>query len=332
MLRGVFKLVYVVVVVGLGLVVLEGTARWLGLGDPILYYNAAWGGMRPVPDQQVTRLNDAQVTVDANGFRSALAPADDALQVLYLGDSVTWGGTSLSDSLLFSEVAADVLRAQGHPVYAMNAGVNGTALVNHAELFTRYADEADAVVWLFPWSDIHRSYATVGPLWPARFRPRFALVEVIDNLIFRYWLGAFREVDRSPDRFRAPDAPTGRGAFMQDVQEARGVKNLAALHATVAEAERRGVPLLIGVTPYREGNALRPLPEAADSLLSTLEAGGLTTIDVSAALDAAPEGIAALFVDHVHFTEAGHRAVGRAVGTVLAERLAREGAADATVR
>ena len=173
---------------------LEIAVRYIGFGDPILYYNAAWGGLRPIPGQQVERLAGVTVTVDDNGYRSAHPETQGSLRVLFLGDSVTWGGSRVDDSALFTEVAADVLRRQGGSVYAMNAGVNGTSLVNQAEIFSHLSDvPIDVLVWLFPWSDVERSYAALGFLWPPRFKPRFALVEVVDHLIFRFWLNAFRE-------------------------------------------------------------------------------------------------------------------------------------------
>ena len=65
-------LVYLVVMAVIALAVLEGAARYMGLGNPLLYYNDSWGGMRPVPNQQVKRFDGATVTIDENGFRSAV--------------------------------------------------------------------------------------------------------------------------------------------------------------------------------------------------------------------------------------------------------------------
>lgn len=320
--RFVLRAVYAVLVLVLMLGVLEVAARALGLGEPVLYYNDAAGGMRPLPDQRIERVPGVAVTIDALGYRSARPDTAGALRVLYLGDSVTWGGTRLDDAAIFPEVAAGVLRAEGMPAYAMNAGVNGTALVNHAERFRDGVDSVHAVVWLFPWSDAYRSYATVGPLWPARFRPRFALVEAVDQVLFRFWLPAFRARRPSPDPFLRPDEPAGREAFFQQVLADRKERNRAAARAVAAEARRRGVPLVVGVTPYLgEGGGLAPLDPEAGALLAALADSGAVVFDVAAALGAAAEPPPALYQDHVHFTEAGHRAVGDALGRLLLRHL-----------
>jgi hypothetical protein len=88
MRRGLLWVGYSFLVALLLLVTLEVTARWLGFGTPVLYYNAAWGGMRPLPGQQLKRLKGATVTIDENGFRTARPERPDALRVLFLGDSV----------------------------------------------------------------------------------------------------------------------------------------------------------------------------------------------------------------------------------------------------
>ena len=316
-IRTLLKAAYMVLVTALILLVLEAVAIWLGLGDPVLYYNDAWGGLRPLPNQQVERLRGATVTIDANGFRSAQPASPGALRILYIGDSVTWGGTSVTDIAVFTEVAADVLRADGQEVYAMNAGVNGTSLVNQAEVFHRHADEADAVVWLFPWGDVERTYAVVGALWPARYRPRFALVEAVDHVLFRFWTNLLRERPPPAHDFRTPEGPAGYEAFFADVLAARQAKNLDAARAVVAEAQRRNLPIILGVTPYRDGPRLEPLTDDARHFIEDMEALGVPIFDASAVLEQASGDMEPLFIDHVHFEVAGHRAVGEALGALL---------------
>ena len=310
---------YVVAVVFLMLVVLEWGARYVGLGQPVLYYNAAWGGIRPLPDQQIHRQG-ATVTVDANGFRTNKPDQPGALRILYIGDSVTWGGTRIDDSAIFTEVAADVVRARRGPVYTMNAGVNGTGLVNQAELFLQGTDSVEVLVWLFPWSDVQRAYATVGPLMPARYRPRWALVEFMDHMLFRYWLRAFRHVPTPEQAHRTPEAPLGYEDFFQDILLEREQKNLHALRVVLDEATNRHIPVVLGITPYRSGNQLEPLPVHATTLLDSLSNAGVPILDVPTILEAAEEPIQDLFTDHVHFTEAGHAIIGKALGDFLGDR------------
>lgn len=312
---------YAIVVVAIALAALEVAARRLGLGDPVLYYNDAWGGIRPLPDQQVTRAGGARVSVDANGFRSARRDTSGATRILYLGDSVTWGGSRVDDTELFSEVSADVLRAKGRTVYAMNAGVNGSSLVNQSEIFMGYRGEVDAVVWMFPWGDAMRAYATVGALWPARLKPRFALVEAVDLAIHRFWLDAFRLRERPAGAYDTPEIPLGRESSYRQILDDRVRRNVDVFFETVQEALGRGIPVVVGITPRFENGALVPLPAEAVDVLERLSAGGVHILDVAEALDASEIAVRDLFFDEVHYTPSGHAVVGAAVGAALSRAL-----------
>jgi lysophospholipase L1-like esterase len=315
------KVGYIVVVTIVGLCVLEGAARYLGLGDPVLYYNDIWGGMRPLPNQHVSRLRGATVTVDANGFRTPVPEQPDSLRILYLGDSVTWGGTSIDDTALFTEVAADVLRAQGRPVYAMNSGVIGTSLLNHKGVFQDYDGKLDAVVWLFPWGDVKRSFAHLGTTHASRYKPRFALVEVIDHVVPKYWRRISRVAPPPEEDFRKIQRTAGDKSFFEKMLAERKERNLDAIRDVVAEAKQRGVPVILGVTPYRQGDALEPLSPEAVTFLDEMAAAGVTVFDVSAVLAQAPAGIEACYIDLTHLSAEGHQVVGQALGEELDEVL-----------
>ncbi len=306
---------YLLLVGAVALVVLEAAARKLGLGDPILYYNAAWGGIRPLPGQQVRRAGGARVTVDERGFRSARPDTAGALRVLYLGDSVTWGGSRVDDSELFSEIAADVLRASGQPVYAMNAGVNGTSLMNQAEIFQGYDGQVDLLVWIFPWGDATRAYATVGALWPARLKPRFALVEAVDLSIHRFWLDAFRLRARAAQAYETPEIPLGHEAEYARIFAERTRRNLDVFFAAVRVAGERGIPLIVGVAPRFEEGVLAPLPGDAGRVIEQLAERGVHVLDLARVFESAGIDLRDLFFDEVHYTAAGHAVVGAALGT-----------------
>lgn len=322
------KSAYILVVVLIGLAVLEVAARLMGLGDPIVYYSDAWGGSRPVPNQRVTRLGGATVTVDGNCFRTPVAEEPGALRILFLGDSVTWGGSTIDDPQLYTEVAADVFRAQKRPVYAMNAGVNGTSLRNHAERFQKQGENLDALVWLFPWGDTLRNYASGGQISPPRYKPKLALVEPIDYFITHYWLRFSRDAPARQEDFIRPERPDEQPEFFDNVMKERVARNLDAVREVLAEAKQRGVPVVIGVTPYRKGDELEELPPDAVAFLDVIAAAGATVFDVSAALSAEPEGIEQCYIDRAHFTARGHQAVGKALGAMLEKLIESPPASD----
>jgi lysophospholipase L1-like esterase len=251
------------------------------------------------------------------------------MRVLFLGDSVTFGGSSIDDTALYSEVAADVLRANGRSVYAMNAGVVGHAMLNQAGIFQGYDGELDALVWLFPWGDTQRAFASVSTLWPARYKPRLALVEMIDVLLFKHW-ERIAHAAPPPNKDFTPVRPAVSDAFFQEQLAKRRARNLEAVRTVVVEARRRGVPVVLGVTPYRKRSGRESMPPDAVAFLEEMAAAGATIFDASAALAQAQEDVDELYMDMAHFSAEGHRAVGQALGAKLDEALKAAPAVPAT--
>jgi hypothetical protein len=197
-------------------------------------------------------------------------------------------------------------------------------LVNHQEVFQDYDGKLDGVVWLFPWGDVERTFANIGPSSTARYKPRFALVEVIDYLVPKYWRPISRVTPAHEDDFRKIQSTAGDKRFFEKMLAKRKERNLEAVRTVVAEAARRGVPVVLGVTPYRKGDALEPLPPEAVSLLDEMTAAGATIFDASAVLARAPAGIEACYIDLVHLSSEGHRLIGQALGAKLDEAIRRD--------
>ena len=317
----VLKIIYLVAVAAFLLIVLEFAARALGAGNPILYYNAAEGGMRPLPDQQITRGQDKFVTIDSNGFRSASTDLD-ALKILYLGDSVTWGGTHIDDSDTFAELASSqIAKKLSRPVYSMNAAVNGHSLMNQADIYFANDIVPDLLVWLFPAGDLERSYATAGHLSPARFKPKFALVEIGDALLTRFWSNSLRERSETKEKYVHPDTPTGKEEFFKSVMEDRFDSNKNALSRVIADASAKGIPMVLGITPTKKENTWTSDLRVLDKLEST--DGNVARLDVLEELRAQDVDLQSLFVDNVHFSEEGHLVVSKIVAEKLDEQLNR---------
>ncbi|NNE34629.1 MAG: hypothetical protein HKN13_05310 [Rhodothermales bacterium] len=309
---------YFLAVSAVSLIVLEVAARKIGLGDPIIYYNAAWGGMRPLPGQKVTRVNGATVTVDSNGFRTNHRRSDNAVRVLYLGDSVTWGGSAIDDSLLFSEISANVLRATGREVYSMNAGVNGTGLANQADIFASLQDSTDVLVWLFPWADTKRSYTTVSFLWPPTQKPRFALVEAVDHIVREQWLGRFRvATEQQSDEYINSSTPDGYEDFFASVIRERERRNISAFHAGIRSAIALEIPIIVGITPVQDDGTMAEHSADAIALIDSVSTLGVHVLDIRKALQDGGTGAERAYIDKLHFSSTGHSLVGRALGAEL---------------
>src|SRR5262245_34552587 len=79
--------------------------RMQGLGDPILYEENASFQYAPRPNQTRVRFNGARITIDSKGLRGTKdwkTPSD--AKILFVGDSVTWGGTAIDDRDTFANL------------------------------------------------------------------------------------------------------------------------------------------------------------------------------------------------------------------------------------
>ena len=131
---------------------LEFYLRFIGLGDPIIYDADSVYGYAPRANQKKQRLGDAVVTVNESGLRSLDSWLNNEKQkILFLGDSVTWGGTGTDDTQVFPHLFCETAnnRALKEKYVCGNAGVNGYGVLNMV-LRAKYDERInDADVFIF---------------------------------------------------------------------------------------------------------------------------------------------------------------------------------------
>jgi hypothetical protein len=120
-----------VVIMTLALMSLAGTELLLrslmGLGDPVIYDSYPLYGFRPLPDRQYRRFHSAVVRFNNLALRAEKDfDHDPADKILFLGDSVTYGGSRIDNEELFSHLAVAGLGG----FTSGNAGVNAWGVEN----------------------------------------------------------------------------------------------------------------------------------------------------------------------------------------------------------
>ncbi|MDC0195925.1 hypothetical protein OAJ80_03230 [Candidatus Thioglobus sp.] len=127
----------------------------LGLGQPIVYDKSSIWGYSPRTDKIYLRFDDDVVTINDVGLRSQKSWANNSnRKVLFLGDSVTYGGSFISDEQVFASLACKDLES----LSCFNGGVNAYGILNMVarSQFDERIDDADIVVFVFPWGDFLR--------------------------------------------------------------------------------------------------------------------------------------------------------------------------------
>ena len=172
---------------------------------------------------------------------------------------------------------------------------------------------------IFPWGDVSRAYATAGYLWPPLKKPRYALVELVDQIIRAYWLPRFRE-DEEGETYVRPEVPSGYADFYENVFAQREQKNIEALRVVTKDAVYRETPILIGVSPTRNGNTLMPATTITREVIVALDSSGAHIVDLNALLSSEPN-ISDIYIDNVHFNARGHAIIGKKLGSTLQEHI-----------
>ena len=278
---------------------------FVGLGNPVLYDSSPLYGFRPQPNQTLKRFRGSTISLNNLGLRTDedwYGEPDN--KVLFLGDSVTYGGSYIGNTELFSTLA--VSRLPGFK--AGNAGVNSWGVENiHGLIVLSEFLPAKTYVTVLVEADFYRGVTRLqgAPYWSVI--PSSGWHELLFFALYR--LNNTRYVNW---RKYASDAHVAR------------VVSVAA--SKLVEMDRlltsRGMRHLVYISPTRrqaDGTSNRD-----ERVLKALREHGLAPIYIVDRLRS--EGIAAagLYYDSVHLDRRGHEVWGRLIGADLARELRAE--------
>ncbi|HEX2724107.1 MAG TPA: hypothetical protein VHM24_14410 [Gemmatimonadaceae bacterium] len=164
------------------IIIAELMARSLGLGDPIIYETDPLYKYRPRANQTVHRLGGAVIHINDIGIRANDDWGTDAnRKVLFVGNSVTYGGSYVSNDDIFAIRA--VPRTNGW--VGGSGGVNGWGVENmHALIVERRFNPAKVYVTVLLKSDFFRGTSPRRSVFPTT-RPRLALAEAVPHVVLR---------------------------------------------------------------------------------------------------------------------------------------------------
>ncbi len=151
-----------------------------GLGNPIIYQANPFYGYRPAPNQEVSRFAGAKIKINNLGLRANEDWDDDVKgKVLFLGDSVTYGGSYIGNTQLFSYLALKGIE----DYQSGNAGVNGWGVeAIYGLVVESNFTPAEIYVTLLIEGDFYRHLSGIRglPFWCRK--PNLA----IEELLFHY--------------------------------------------------------------------------------------------------------------------------------------------------
>ncbi|MBI1797656.1 MAG: hypothetical protein HYR74_11485 [Candidatus Eisenbacteria bacterium] len=310
--RALIKALWVIMVLLGPLAALELGLRYaVGLGNPILYDNTYAYGYRPVPNQSVARTARKRIRINDRGLRATrdwpAAKDTSQIRLLYLGDSVTYGGSSIDDRETFAEIsAADLTKRIGRDVLVGNAGVNGWGPLNILGLIEHEGFwGSDVVVLVAQEADFERTLSHVAetPFW--NHKPSFALEELISTNV-AYPFSSRRYLPK--ERFVA----AGERDSLERV-------NLGVFLDIGRRARAAGAKVLMAWHPSRDAVAGEDDRHHA-AFIAASSAAGFATLDLYPVLRRDPHPTA-LYLDPLHLDARGHAIYGATFAESLAALL-----------
>ena len=288
-------------------VVAEVWLRHVGLGFPVLYYENPAYGYALRPNQRVGRLRDATVTIDSAGLRSTVDWTEPAaLKILFLGDSVTYGGSYIDDRDLFSERVCALLAEKLQRTFNCgNAGVNAYGLDNMTgRLRYKEFDDEDVIVLVVVSGDARRAFVSLESLPYFAKAPPQPIPAITELFAFA--------IDRLRHLIRFNDAPSGGADRTLELADESLDRLLDALRSEQEENKR----ILLVHSPDR--NETQNGYHHLDKLVfERLRDSGLEFIEMREAL--VGEDLEEVYYDNVHLEVRGHAIYGE----VIADRIAR---------
>ena len=261
-----------------------------GLGDVVVYEASPIYGYRPLPEQKVSRQANRYVQINNLGLRAQTDwdIQDFAHKILFLGDSVTYGGSYIDNQQLFSHLVG-----KNFPKFTTgNAGVNGWGVKNvHAFIKELHFLPAQVYVSVFPEGDFYRGLNRIGgqPFWTRK--PKYPLEELFQYMVYELQLkkGATFNINRASDSEKS---------LIADI----AARNLKDLDRYLKDNQRDHI---IYITPSRQ--ELLGFTKQDDFIKNALAKYGLHVIYLKDKLgNLSKEDIQQYFHDDIHLTPQGH--------------------------
>ena len=182
--------------ISLGITICEFAGRFIGLGNPLLYKSDSLVGYRLRPNQSNKRFQNAMVSTDSEGFRIDPSNKNDSSSevLVFVGDSVTYGGSYIDDSEIFSSIIC----ANRSKSVCLNSGINAWGTYNMGRFisnFSLYSNRipSEFILVILPGDD-ERNLKDIKslPFWTKPPKNPKAINEIINYLFWKNVIPSLR--------------------------------------------------------------------------------------------------------------------------------------------
>jgi lysophospholipase L1-like esterase len=292
----------------------------LGLGTPLLLQADPEIGYLFQAKQDTERFGN-RVQINKYHQRSeplSTQPDSSLLRVLFLGDSVTWGGVLVDQPNTYPEVfEARMDSACAVPVEALNASAGSWGIGNLKAYLERFGTfDSDVVVFQIGSHDLLQEASDSSPVGVHPSFPTENPWLATQELIARYLWPRYIRPQVKPLVTEADAAPEEPDSSAQATQFARNMETLRSMVATV---RKRGAEPLILHTPDRnevvpgaDGRYASTYAAYRPRFLTLADSLGVPVVNLHQRWRGGAD-VPAYFRDGVHLSTPGNQAVGRRI-------------------
>ncbi len=139
--------------------------RFIGFGNPVIYKKSLNFGYLPKENQKVKRFKNSTVTINNQNFRTSDKNSHKR-KIIFLGDSVTYGGSYIDDKELFSSKVCKKINIVKVKKYScLNGGVNAYGFENiYSRLEYLKFNQNDIVIVTFILGNFYRNFIQIESL------------------------------------------------------------------------------------------------------------------------------------------------------------------------
>lgn len=182
--------------ISFGILICELAGRFMGLGNPLLYKTDPLVGYRLKPNQNNKRFKNVMVSTDYEGFRIDPSNNNNSSSevFVFVGDSVTYGGSSIDDTETFSSIFC----TKRSNSICLNSGINGWGTYNMGRFisnFSLYSKRipSEFILVILPGDDTRNLNDIEGlPYWTTPPKNPKAINELLNYLILKIVLPSLR--------------------------------------------------------------------------------------------------------------------------------------------
>ena len=129
-------------------------SKKIGLGSPVVYEPHVLWGYAPKANNKYKRFDGDTITINNVGLRSITDWEDGKNNILFLGDSITYGGSYINDDQTFTSLICASISDWN----CFNGGVNGYGILNMVarSKYDGRIKNAEVIVFTFITEDFDR--------------------------------------------------------------------------------------------------------------------------------------------------------------------------------